>query len=93
MKKSLPGILLLIAMPCSVLLFVKVQESTGSDLIALLTALLLYAAVFVVCALVFNKPDPRNIPMEHPVIREDETQSKDAAGCANAETNDTKKEN
>ena len=70
MKKSLPGILLLAAMPCSVLLFVKVQESTGSDIIALLTALLLYVAVIVVCALVFNKPDPRNVPMVHPVAKE-----------------------
>ena len=86
MKKSLPGILLLAAMPCSVLLFVKVQESTGSDIIALLTALLLYVAVIVVCALVFNKPDPRNVPMEHPIVK-DETPAKDAAA------NDAKKEN
>ena len=72
MKKNLPGILCLLAMPCSVLLFAKVQESTGSDIIALLTALLLYVAVIVVCALVFNKPDPRNVKMEHPIIKDDE---------------------
>ena len=69
MKKKLPGILLLAAMPCSVLLFVKVQEASGSDILALIAALFLYAAVFVVCALVFNKPDPRDVPMVHPVVK------------------------
>ena len=64
MKKKLPGILLLAAMPCSVLLFVKVQA------LALFAALFLYAAVFIACALVFNKPDPRDVPMVHPVVKE-----------------------
>ena len=41
MKKKLPGILLLAAMPCSVLLFVKVQEASGSDILALIAALFL----------------------------------------------------
>ena len=70
MKKHLPGILFLLAMPCAVLLFVKVQESTGSDIVALLASVLFYIAVFVVCALVFNNPDPRNEKMEHPIIKE-----------------------
>jgi F0F1-type ATP synthase assembly protein I len=86
MKKKLPGILLLAAMPCSVLLFVKVQDASGSDALALFAALFLYAAVFIACALVFNKPDPRNVKMEHPIVK-DETPAKDA------ETNDANKEN
>ena len=69
MKKSIPGILCLLAMPCSILIFVKVQALSG-DLLALLAAVLFYIAVIVVCALVFNKPDPRNVPMEHPIIKD-----------------------
>ncbi|MCQ2062939.1 MAG: hypothetical protein MJY99_06325 [Fibrobacter sp.] len=55
MKKSLPGILLLAAMPCSVLLFVKVESLTGSDMLALFAALALYAAVIALIALIFGK--------------------------------------
>ena len=71
MRKNLPGLLCLLAMPCSILIFVKVQALSG-DLLALLAAVLFYIAVIVVCALVFNKPDPRNVPMEHPIIKDDE---------------------
>ncbi|MBR6855538.1 MAG: hypothetical protein IKN03_09160 [Fibrobacter sp.] len=70
MKKSIPGILCLLAMPCCILIFVKVQALSG-DLLALLAAVFFYIAVIVICALVFNKPDPRNVKMEHPVIKED----------------------
>ena len=45
MKKNLPGILLLAAMPCSVLLFVKVQEASGSDILGLLAAVGLYTVL------------------------------------------------
>ena len=38
MMKNLPGILFLIATPCSVALFVKVQEASGSDILGLLAA-------------------------------------------------------
>ena len=69
MKKNLPGILCLLAMPCSILIFVKVQALSG-DLLALVAAVLFYIAVIVVCALVFNKPDPRDVPMVHPVVKE-----------------------
>ena len=70
MKKKLPGILLLLAMPCCILIFVKVQVLSGSDIVALLAAVLFYFAAILVCALVFNKPDPRNEKMEHPIIKE-----------------------
>ena len=72
-------------MPCSILIFVKVQALSG-DLLALVAAVLFYIAVIVVCALVFNKPDPRNVKMEHPIVK-DETPAKDAV------TNDARKEN
>ena len=70
MKKSIPGILCPLAMPCCILIFVKVLAVLG-DLLALLASVLFYIAVIVICALVFNKPDPRNVKMEHPVIKED----------------------
>ena len=85
MKKSIPGILCLLAMPCCVLLFVKVESLTGSDLVALLAALLFYVAVIVFCTLVFNHQDPRNMKMEHPIIKEDETPADDAAGSPKEE--------
>lgn len=97
MKKNLPGILCLLAMPCSILIFVKVQSMSG-DLLALLAAVLFYIAVIVVCALVFNKPDPRNVPMEHPIIKNGEkpvdgsANSPDAAGSSKTGINDVKKE-
>ena len=71
-------------MPCCVLIFVKVQAVSG-DLLALLAALLFYIAVIVICVLLFNKPDPRNMKMEHPIIKDGETPSGDAAGGAEAE--------
>ena len=72
MKKSIPGILCLLAMPCCILIFVKVQAMSG-DLLALLAAVLFYIAVIVFCALVFNHQDPRNVKMEHPIIKEGES--------------------
>ena len=71
MKKSIPGILCLLAMPCCILIFVKVLAVLG-DLLAILASVLFYIAVIVICALVFNKPDPRNVKMEHPIIKDDE---------------------
>jgi len=106
MKKKLPGILLLIAMPCTVLIFVKVEALVGSDIVALLASVLFFLLVFALCALVFNKPDPREMPMEHPVIRDSAPHVQDAAGspkagdasnvgnraASKAGTNDAKKE-
>ena len=59
-------------MPCSVLIFVKVEALAESDIIALLASVLFYIAVFVVLALVFNHPDPRNVKMEHPIVKDGE---------------------
>ena len=87
MRKNLPGLLCLLAMPCCVLIFVKVQAVLG-DLLALLASLLFYIAVIVICVLLFNKPDPRNMKMEHPIIKDGETLSGDAAGSPKAAIND-----
>jgi len=54
MKQKIPGILLLLAMPCSVLLFVKVEALSGSEILALLSAVALYVLVALVVALLFN---------------------------------------
>ncbi|WP_290746670.1 hypothetical protein [Fibrobacter sp. UBA4309] len=53
--KNLPGILFLIATPCSVYLFVKASEATGSDLVGLLAAVGLYLAVAFVLAFFMNR--------------------------------------
>ena len=51
----LPGILFLIATPCSVARFVKVQEASGSDILGLLAAVGLYVLVGAFVAFVFGK--------------------------------------
>lgn len=54
MKKNLPGVLFLIAMPLSVVLYVKVEAWSGSEILGLLAAVLLYVAVGAVIALLFG---------------------------------------
>ena len=78
-------------MPCCILIFVKVQALSG-DLLALLAAVLFYIAVIGFCALVFNKPDPRNEKMEHPVIKENAAQTSDAADSPGPENGADRKE-
>lgn len=58
MKKSLPGILLLLAMPCSVLAFVKVESLSGSEVLGLFAALGVYAVVIAIVALIFGRKNP-----------------------------------
>lgn len=79
------------AMPCCILIFVKVLAVLG-DLLALLASVLFYIAVIVICALVFNKPDPRNEKMVHPIIKDGETPAGDAAGSPKAQISAGKKE-
>ena len=45
MKKVLPGIILLLTTPCSVLLFVKVESFMHSEFLALVSAVFLYVLV------------------------------------------------
>ena len=55
MKKYLPGILFLLGMPCSILLFVKVEAASGSEILALLAAVALYVVVALVLTLIMNR--------------------------------------
>jgi hypothetical protein len=55
MKKYLPGILFLLAMPCSILLFVKVEAASGSEILALFAAVALYVVVALVLTLIMNR--------------------------------------
>jgi len=55
MLQKLPGILLLLTTPCSVYLFMKVATWTGSEVLALFSALLLYVAVVALIAVIFGK--------------------------------------
>lgn len=54
MKQKIAGILFLLAMPCSIFLYVKVESWVGSEIIGLLAAILFYVAVAIFLALVFN---------------------------------------
>ena len=78
-------------MPCCILIFVKVLAVLG-DLLALLASVLFYIAVIVICALVFNKPDPRNEKMVHPIIKDGETPAGGAAGRPKAQISAGQKE-
>ena len=78
-------------MPCCILIFVKVLAVLG-DLLALLASVLFYIAVIVICALVFNKPDPRNEKMVHPIIKDGETPAGGASGSPKAQISADKKE-
>ena len=56
MNQKIPGILFLLAMPCSVLLYIKVETFSGSEILGLL-AVALYFIVALIIAFVFNKND------------------------------------
>lgn len=57
MNNKIPGILFLLAMPCSVLLYIKVEALSGSEVLGLISAVALYFIVALVIALVFNKKE------------------------------------
>ena len=57
MNQKIPGILFLLAMPCSVLLYIKVETLSGSGILGLLSAVALYFIVALIIAFVFNKND------------------------------------
>jgi len=57
MKQKIPGILFLLAMPLSVLLYIKVEAVSGSEILGLFAAVALYVVVALVIALFFNKND------------------------------------
>ena len=57
MKQKIPGILFLLAMPLSVLLYIKVEALFGSEILGLFSAVALYVVVALVIALLFNKKE------------------------------------
>lgn len=57
MKQKIPGILFLLAMPLSVLLYIKVEAVSGSEILGLFAAVALYVVVALVIALFFNRKD------------------------------------
>ena len=57
MNNKIPGILFLLAMPCSVLLYIKVEALSGSEVLGLISAVALYFIVALVIALGFNKKE------------------------------------
>jgi hypothetical protein len=57
MKQKIPGILFLLAMPLSVLLYIKVEAVSGSEILGLFAAVALYVVVALVIALLFNRKD------------------------------------
>ena len=57
MNQKIPGILFLLAMPCSVLLYIKVETLSGSEILGLLSAVALYFIVALIIAFVLNKND------------------------------------
>lgn len=57
MKQKIPGILFLLAMPLSVLLYIKVEAFSGSEIFGLFSAVALYVLVAIVIALLFNKKE------------------------------------
>lgn len=57
MKQKIPGILFLLAMPLSVLLYIKVEALSGSEILGLFSAVSLYVVVGLVIAMLFNKKE------------------------------------
>ena len=57
MNQKIPGILFFFFFPCSVLLYIKVETLSGSEILGLLSAVALYFIVALIIAFVFNKND------------------------------------
>ncbi|MCQ2090455.1 MAG: hypothetical protein MJY93_09415 [Fibrobacter sp.] len=54
MKKKLPAFLLMLAVPLSIVAYVKVAALSGSELLGVLAAMGLYILVFFLLAVFFN---------------------------------------
>mgnify|MGYP003310412640 FL=1 len=54
MKEKLPAFLFMLAIPLSIVLYLKVESASGSEIVALLAAVACYLAVFFLLALFFN---------------------------------------
>lgn len=54
MKEKLPAFLFMLAIPLSIVLYLKVESASGSEIVALLAAVACYLVVFFLLALFFN---------------------------------------
>ena len=54
MKEKLPAFLFMLAIPLSIVLYLKVEAASGSEIVALLSAVACYLVVFFLLTLFFN---------------------------------------
>lgn len=54
MKEKLPAFLFMLAIPLSIVLYLKVESASGSEIVALLAAVACYLVVFFLLAMFFN---------------------------------------
>ncbi|MCQ2105162.1 MAG: hypothetical protein MJZ26_05150 [Fibrobacter sp.] len=54
MKQKLPAFILMLAMPFSIIAYIKVAAMSGSELLGVLAAMGLYIFVFILLAKIFN---------------------------------------
>ena len=54
MKEKLPAFLFMLAIPLSIVLYLKVESASGSEIMALLAAVACYLVVFFLLAVFFN---------------------------------------
>ena len=54
MKEKLPAFLFMLAIPLSIVLYLKVEAVSGSEIVALLSAVACYLVVFFLLAVFFN---------------------------------------
>ena len=76
--KSFAGIFFILCVPLSMWLFLRVSSWTGSEVLGLVAAVLLYIGCALIIAAVFNR---RNAPMTNNNLS---VKPKDASGAAEA---------
>lgn len=54
MKEKIPAFLIMLAIPLSIVLYLKVEATSGSEIVALLSAVACYLVIFFLLALFFN---------------------------------------
>ena len=54
MKEKLPAFLFMLAIPLSIVLYLKVEAASGSEIVALLSAMACYLVIFFLLAVFFN---------------------------------------
>ena len=54
MKEKIPAFLIMLAIPLSIVLYLKVEAAAGSEIVALLSAVACYLVILFLLALFFN---------------------------------------